>query len=275
MKTFMTHPRKRVGFTLIELLVVIAIIAILAAILFPVFAQAREKARQATCLSNLKQVGIASMMYLQDFDESFVPYQWQGGALPCPTEWGGICATFTPGWLYLLQPYSKNNLYSQCPDAKKNTRVNATAERLWREGRVGYGLAYPVPAENIGALAGGNASAAMESPADHVLTLDVVPDGPNNVSIYNAWGGYFNHATTPFSLAEYGASGSLAANHMRPQGRHNGLVSVAFCDGHVKALNFSKVYPMKEEVCTAGTGQACSTTAITAASNPELWKLWK
>src|SRR5262245_34867273 len=62
--------QRRNGFTLIELLVVIAIIAILAAILFPVFAQAREKARQATCLSNLKQIGTGLMMYVQDFDEA-------------------------------------------------------------------------------------------------------------------------------------------------------------------------------------------------------------
>src|SRR6266511_3375494 len=67
------------GFTLIELLVVIAIIAILAAILFPVFAQAREKARQASCLSNCKQIGLASNMYLQDYDETFPGHDWQKG----------------------------------------------------------------------------------------------------------------------------------------------------------------------------------------------------
>src|SRR5262249_4483117 len=71
--------RRNRGFTLIELLVVIAIIAILAAILFPVFAQAREKARQATCLSNCKQIGLASNMYVQDYDETFPGHDWQKG----------------------------------------------------------------------------------------------------------------------------------------------------------------------------------------------------
>lgn len=90
----------KLGFTLIELLVVIAIIAILAAILFPVFAQAREKARTGSCASNLKQVGLSWMMYLQDYDERILP--------PCD---GNTC------WYYRnpLQPYVKNVKVFQCP----------------------------------------------------------------------------------------------------------------------------------------------------------------
>ena len=74
------RTKARAAFTLIELLVVIAIIAILAAILFPVFAQAREKARQISCLSNVKQMGTASTMYVQDYDETWPLAQYDGGA---------------------------------------------------------------------------------------------------------------------------------------------------------------------------------------------------
>src|SRR5436853_6238532 len=79
---------KRSGFTLIELLVVIAVIAIIAAILFPVFARAREKARQATCLSNLKQLGAAVMMYMSDYDESFPFVLSYSGNCNCPANTG-------------------------------------------------------------------------------------------------------------------------------------------------------------------------------------------
>jgi prepilin-type N-terminal cleavage/methylation domain-containing protein len=96
----------RVGFTLIELLVVIAIIAILAAILFPVFSRAREKARQASCTSNLKQIGLASGMYNNDYDERHIPmwtqswFQGQSGRV-----W----------WMGLAQPYVKNVPMFGCP----------------------------------------------------------------------------------------------------------------------------------------------------------------
>jgi prepilin-type N-terminal cleavage/methylation domain-containing protein/prepilin-type processing-associated H-X9-DG protein len=90
------------AFTLIELLVVIAIIAILAAILFPVFAQAREKARQITCLSNCKQLGLGYMMYVQDYDETFAFSE----------RWGGA----GQGWGGRIYPYVKNRDIFKCPN---------------------------------------------------------------------------------------------------------------------------------------------------------------
>ena len=97
--------KRRSGFTLIELLVVIAIIAILAAILFPVFAQARDKARAATCLSNMKQIGTGMLMYLQDYDEIY------------PTIHSGA-------YFVLIQPYVKNREVWKCPSGSGKYTVS-------------------------------------------------------------------------------------------------------------------------------------------------------
>src|SRR6187402_3046897 len=105
---------KRIGFTLIELLVVIAIIAILAAILFPVFAQVREKVRQTSCASNQKQIGLAFLQYVQDNDERF-PSETDGGtpwANPPYNTPGGVPAT----WDIVIQPYMKSENILKCPD---------------------------------------------------------------------------------------------------------------------------------------------------------------
>src|ERR1700709_2518165 len=104
--------RRESGFTLIELLVVIAIIAILAAILFPVFAQAREKARQATCLSNQKQIGLAILQYNQDYDEEYpTSYTlYSPGGVPNTTP------DLTPcNWACLALPYIKSTGVFLCP----------------------------------------------------------------------------------------------------------------------------------------------------------------
>ena len=98
----MQNTRKQSGFTLIELLVVIAIIAILAAILFPVFAQAREKARGISCVSNAKQIGTAVMMYAQDYDETIIPWFTRSG-LPRTSQRADLNS-----WVINLQPYIKN-----------------------------------------------------------------------------------------------------------------------------------------------------------------------
>jgi prepilin-type N-terminal cleavage/methylation domain-containing protein/prepilin-type processing-associated H-X9-DG protein len=122
------RPARR-GFTLIELLVVIAIIAILAAILFPVFAQAREKARQTGCLSNMKQLGTGFVMYMQDWDGKLpagAPYtskpfagDWVG-----MTKWGGPCTAKNPmrpedGSIF---PYVKNTQVYLCPSASPQNK---------------------------------------------------------------------------------------------------------------------------------------------------------
>lgn len=107
---------QRRGFTLIELLVVIAIIAILAAILFPVFAQAREKARQASCLNNLKQLGIAVMQYTQDNDELFpCGDNWLNDHYdPAPGHNGQL--NYKAGWKYQISSYVKAEQVFHCPD---------------------------------------------------------------------------------------------------------------------------------------------------------------
>ena len=101
---------RRTGFTLIELLVVIAIIAILAAILFPVFARAREKARQSSCLSNTKQIGLAILQYVQDYDEKFFAYRMDSGGVYY--------------WDIVTAPYMKNTQILRCPSgASVTTRL--------------------------------------------------------------------------------------------------------------------------------------------------------
>ncbi len=147
------------GFTLIELLVVIAIIAILAAILFPVFAKAREKARQIACLSNMKQIGLATLQYVQDYDEAFYPHRFNCDANGAVTSGSaaGRCSQYASGqspaaglsggaeqrfyWMYMLQPYTKSYAVFKCPDTPSgftsDTNQNAQTIPTGTSGAVG------------------------------------------------------------------------------------------------------------------------------------------
>src|SRR5262249_25234595 len=121
------RARGGAGFTLVELLVVIAIIAILAAILFPVFAQAREQARTASCLSNAKQVGLAMTLYEQDYDEVILPWYVKTGAArngadPDPFRRRSDVQV----WAQLIQPYLKSLSVLYCPSySEAIQRANA------------------------------------------------------------------------------------------------------------------------------------------------------
>ena len=143
--------RKR-GFTLIELLVVIAIIAILAAILFPVFAKARENARKANCQSNLKQLGTAAMMYVQDYDETY--FSANNAPLSYTLPNGAVSGSTNMLWMYQMYPYVKNWQAFNCPSSSTKWVPDAYSSSL------GYGFndtyiarqsmaALQVPAETI------------------------------------------------------------------------------------------------------------------------------
>ena len=153
----MVNGTKR-GFTLIELLVVIAIIAILAAILFPVFAQAREKARAISCLSNMKQLGLGELMYNQDFDEKYTP--------------GANTYGEGNGWAGELYPYTKSVNLFKCPD---DSTVADGADKGGQA--VSYGInrntaVYSNPPAATGP--DGNSIASFTSPAKTILLFEVV-----------------------------------------------------------------------------------------------------
>src|SRR6266849_5595070 len=142
------------GFTLIELLVVIAIIAILAAILFPVFAQAREKARQATCLSNVKQIATSYFMYAQDYDERYTQNRYDNGA-----------NHYT--WKLAILPYVKNHAVFQCPSNAYN-KIPGPKDILsvWVEGKDGVPRSY---AMNGATLHDGMNDSELQTPSETIL----------------------------------------------------------------------------------------------------------
>jgi prepilin-type N-terminal cleavage/methylation domain-containing protein/prepilin-type processing-associated H-X9-DG protein len=157
-----TSSRRTHGFTLIELLVVIAIIAILAAILFPVFAKAREKARQASCQSNEKQIGLALLQYYQDYDEKFPAGDYNGQA-PVPASTTaptiGTAGTDGIGWAGQDYGYAKSTGLFKCPS--DSTQTNGTNVA------VSYGMNSNVV---------GLSQAALTSPASTVLLFEVNND---------------------------------------------------------------------------------------------------
>ncbi|MEI6500772.1 MAG: DUF1559 domain-containing protein [Armatimonadota bacterium] len=203
------------GFTLIELLVVIAIIAILAAILFPVFAKAREKARQTSCLSNLKQIGTSVMMYVQDYDEMY-PTSYQDVA-----SGAGSAYQIPMTWPNRLLPYIKNTQLYRCPSDSRPPNVDFVGCRpiaqsyCWNLNFGGdipaWGPSYVISL-SMGAVAAPSQCAMLWDDSSDWLTA--------------GYGGRFNTLDSPDWAQSF--DGEVL------QGRHNGGDNFMFADGHAK-----------------------------------------
>jgi prepilin-type N-terminal cleavage/methylation domain-containing protein/prepilin-type processing-associated H-X9-DG protein len=221
----------RKAFTLIELLVVIAIIAILAAILFPVFAQAREKARGISCLSNCKQSGLAYFMYVQDYDET-TPCQVTPVTQRDSNNYFEVAGGY---WYILIQPYVKNWGLMVCPDrndtttSKSNPGGLATGAKTGRmmgygynDGWVsdsGYGLVQTQTKDIYGnTMRAGRAIAAIVTPAECVAFGDT-------------------YDTPGYSIAMDNIISTLPDGYSTKSLRHTGgTFNYAFADGHAKVI---------------------------------------
>ncbi len=246
-----TNPSGRRAFTLIELLVVIAIIAILAAILFPVFAQARAKARQASCLSNEKQLSLATGMYVQDYDESFYPHRFNcksGGSFATCAEYlsgsiaGSAKLVADPDsgsrfyWIFLLQPYIKSTQVFVCPDNPKQFTLTGGSDHYFNapgakgldyggQNSYGHNDIYLSPA---GAFADPNGNpatvslAAVPRVASTILVSDATYYGaafdPQNNSGYTNFGHCVTGTDCSVELAFFNSQGSQYKNYWQNVG---------------------------------------------------------
>ncbi|BCM90928.1 hypothetical protein IAD21_02791 [Abditibacteriota bacterium] len=264
MTTFSFCPKKsgRLGFTLIELLVVIAIIAILAAILFPVFARARENARKASCMSNLKQIGLGILQYTQDYDETFPNVVSNGGSYY--------------GWVQLINPYMKSYQIFQCP-SEPTSGSTSILHAYWPDKSVsvneadhtdyGYnGLAGDPP----GAGLTGAKIAQMQQPSTGIIVNDQNPTlagpGGNDVMgmqryaetttyMSGVGNGAYCYGLLPASTAT-GDCGDRVTIDRSPNGaarRHLDAANYLFADGHVKALRSTQIYGANSPYTLSGS----------------------
>lgn len=242
----------RYGFTLIELLVVIAIIAILAAILFPVFAKVREKARAISCLSNEKQLGLSIMQYIQDYDEK-VPfgYNLYGGG---------------SGWAGQVYSYTKSASVYRCPDDASPYGIS-----YCYNGNLGH-TDYPAPSYNP--VPNPPSVAQLSAPAKTIMLTEVtgnswgVPYGVDteaSISGLNSPGGFglsvaddpqgagHGSGTTPGTLKwasgpmrNSGAAASNLGTYASLHGRHTEGSNFVFADGHAKWMRGENVSAGKD-----------------------------
>jgi len=254
---------RRRAFTLIELLVVIAIIAILAAILFPVFAKVREKARQTACLSNQKQLGLAFVQYIQDYDET-APWGIASSYLPN--------GTLLEDWANAIDPYLKSDAVYKCPsDPTASVPNNAFVNGQWQPGVVmsyAINLNFGAPPSTggsniygINCLTSPMQLSQLSAPGSTVFLTEIEGFGKGSLGagtqgalstngMPNNWRAFClptGDCSTPSAWGAKYATG-LFANTVNPDagvfgtsGRHTGGANYAMADGHVKWLRSSSV----------------------------------
>ena len=225
-------PRAGAAFTLIELLVVIAIIAILAAILFPVFAQAREKARQTACLSNQKQIGTAFMMYAQDYDETLPswPFNTIGAnpAFSAPGNWAWAM------WADAVMPYTKNREVFSCANGPRTDAYRRGPEPVVAN----RGLVHLAYNEYLmDSNRGFNTLAALSNSPNGVAEVSLVSESVV-AGIYQDWDDSNNkvpNKSAPFALYRLYCTNGVANAGQTCTPRHSDHgINVVFGDGHAK-----------------------------------------
>ena len=255
-RTSMRNPNTRSAFTLIELLVVIAIIALLAAILFPVFSRAREQARKSACASNLKQIGLAFHQYAQDYDERFphddgglasgasAIFRWEASSScspqpACLSPFQNVGGSDSDQrWPYRLLPYTKNTQIFQCP----SSQYMPTITSLQRSERVGYwanGATLMTP-DTSGGSAPRNIASINET-ANVVMLFDQVDSTHQNMGNSRYLWYRLGYRT---DLNRWTNGSTLTTGSAARQGPHNETFNVLWADGHVKAVKADRIQSM-------------------------------
>ena len=242
---FKSSSNTKTAFTLIELLVVIAIIAILAAILFPVFARARENARRASCQSNLKQFGIATIQYTQDYD-GYYPFIFNNNGTNIPGgSWNNPGNTSATLWFFpqLLYPYHKSTQIFNCPNGDPEE-----ADHPWRGH---YGANTLICTDPRSMTATVPIFPAHESEFTVVSQTYLYMDcgdyraNPYRGNIERPNGSIYLPGTGPGSAVDLPAQTAAVSDYAKSDfgsGRHFDGVNMAFADGHVKFLKSEVVY---------------------------------
>lgn len=208
------------GFTLIELLVVIAIIAILAAILFPVFGRARENARRSSCQSNLKQMALSLTQYIQDYDEKY-PNLSTGAGAPGPY-----------GWVDTMQPYIKSMQIVQCPSDTTAPGTGAGAAAYtdyYINAALGNTGTATAPVYNVGGIS----QAAVENSSLTILLADGQGSSAFSTARYRG-NGFTVEGATAINSPSYGPVGGGLVTSGSIYQKHLEGTNFAFVDGHVK-----------------------------------------